>query len=78
MRIHSLEIAEKIALRIKDYSALGKAIDEKLDEQALFGEDYKLKFQHGTNQYSGDDSTVVSIKPGRLLQTIRLFSSHNT
>ena len=46
----------KVALRIKDYSALGKAIDDKLDEQALFGADYVTKFQKGRPKKS--DSAV--------------------
>jgi len=59
MRIHSLETAEKIALRIKDYSALGKAIDEKLEEQALFAADYENRFQHGGNRTEQDASIGV-------------------
>ena len=61
MKIHTLEAAEKIALKIKDYAALEKAMDDKLEEQALFAANYKVQFQAG-NPHSNYASTGV-IKP---------------
>jgi hypothetical protein len=70
MKIHTLEAAEKIALKIKDYTALEKAIDDKLEEQALFAANYKVQFQHGGDKKSEEyqnDSTVV-LKPSDYCQ----------
>ena len=65
IRIHSLEIAEKIALRVKDCSALEKAVDAKLEEQALFAADFDSRFMAGGDRKSKkfqNDSTV-NLKP---------------
>ncbi len=55
MRIHSLEAAEKIAEKIKDYGALEKAINDKLEEQAAFAENYSANYSPGK---PNSDSTV--------------------
>lgn len=60
-KIHAVEQAQKIAERIKDPTALERALRLKLKAQRDFAAEYRSKFPHGKNQFStGDDSTVVS------------------
>lgn len=61
--VHLIEKAEEIAKRVKDASALEKALLQKLEYQRDFAAEYQAKFPYGTNQYSkknGVDTAVHS------------------
>jgi len=58
--IHGSEIAEKIALRIKDAGALEKALISKLDAQKAFAQQFEGLFQHGGDRRSGEFQVASS------------------
>jgi hypothetical protein len=55
--IHAADTAERVATRIKDASALEKALLGKLDAQCEFAREYRTRFPLGINQYTGLAST---------------------
>jgi hypothetical protein len=58
--IHALDIAELIAERVKDTTALERALIGKLEAQRDFAAEYKGLFPHGVRLDRRDDSSVVS------------------
>lgn len=57
--IHAQELAETIAFRIRDGSALEKAVIGKLESQREFARQYQALFPHGRNDDARDASTGV-------------------
>jgi hypothetical protein len=48
--VHAYDLSEKIAFRIKDASALEKALIGKLEAERDFAQEYQIKFPHGGNR----------------------------
>lgn len=76
--IHAAGLAEDIAERVKDASALEGAVIRKLEAQRDFAGQYMALFPHGFGPGRGhkrDDSTVVSLEP-KAAEWCRSFGFH--
>jgi hypothetical protein len=67
--IHALDQAETIATRIKNASALEKALLQKLESQRDFSREYKNKFPHGGERKTDQDDTSVVLKAEKWCQS---------